>query len=158
MDEAELRELLREAGLKLTPPRLLIISLLAGRDRSFTAAEVLDALQRRHPEVGRATLFRTFDLLISLGALERLRLPAGQEGYILCRPPHHHHVVCTSCGAVGEVEAARLESTLEEVVQASGFKLQTHTLELSGVCTPCDRGHEPGTNAVEPTSPEGVAH
>ena len=140
MNESELRQIVQRAGYKLTPPRLRIISLLSEREGSFTASEALEALEAAAPEIGRATLFRTLDLLISLGALERVRLPGGHEGYVLCGPPHHHHIVCSSCGAIGEVRAEALEGALASAVRDAGFTLQTHVLELSGVCPVCVAG------------------
>ena len=145
MREDKLRELLVGAGYKPTAPRGHILALLAGRQGVFSAAEMLEALGERAPEVGRATLFRTLDILISLGALERVRLPGGQEAYLLCEPHHHHHVVCSSCGAIGEVESGVLERTLTAAVEDSGFTLQSHALELSGVCAPCATDATPRT-------------
>ncbi len=148
VSETELRELLEGAGHKLTPPRSEVLRLLADRTGTFTAAELQTALAATAPEIGRATVFRTLDLLIDLGALERLRLPTGQEGYVLCHPHHHHHVVCSSCGRIGEVESRVLEGVLRTAVEDSGFVLQAHTFELSGVCSPCREEQGP---AAEPT-------
>ncbi len=132
-----LEELLEESGHKLTPSRECVLGLLVNRrGRVFTAAELLGELAVTHPDIGRATLFRTLDLLISLGALERVRLPGDREGYVLCGPPHHH-VVCSSCGAVGEVAGDPLDEVLAAAVRDSGFTLQSHSVELSGTCAPC---------------------
>lgn len=137
MPEDQLRALLVGAGYKRTTPRGHILALIARRRGVFSAAELLEALGERAPDVGRATLFRTLDILIGLGALERVRLPAGQEAYLLCDAHHHHHVVCSSCGAIGEVVSGALERTLTAAVEDSGFILHSHALELSGVCAPC---------------------
>ena len=137
MQETQLRSLLRGGGYKLTPSRERILSVLSSQRRGFTAAELLESVRASDPEIGRATVFRTLDTLISLDALERIRLPGGQEGYVLCEPTHHHHVVCSSCGAIGEVDAAVFDRTLAAAVRDSGFTLQAHTLELLGVCSVC---------------------
>jgi len=141
VNEVELTDTLRDADYRLTASRRRIISVLCSQERGFTAAEVLDALRDAAPDIGRATLFRTLDLLISLGAVERVRLPVGQDGYILCRPPHHHHIVCSSCGTIGEV-AADFERALRSAVVESGFTLSDHRLELSGTCARCAPGGE----------------
>ncbi len=138
MQGRQLEQLLEESGHKLTPSRESVLALLVNRHgRVFTAAELLGELAVKCPDIGRATLFRTLDLLISLGALERVRLPGDREGYVLCGPPHHHHVVCTSCGAIGEVAGDRLDEVLAAAVRDSGFTLQSHNVELSGTCAPC---------------------
>ncbi|MDQ3855576.1 MAG: transcriptional repressor [Chloroflexota bacterium] len=137
MTISDARAVLQRSGYRLTPARTSVLSALSRREGSFTAAEVLHDLEASAPEVGRATLFRTLDLLISLGTLERVRLPGGLDGYVLCGPPHHHHIVCTACGVVGEVPGEALEAALSAAVEATGFALEHHALELSGTCRAC---------------------
>lgn len=137
MREAQLRALVGGAGHKVTESRGAVLTSLAGRDSPFTASELIEEIARSAPEVGRATVFRTLDLLIGLGAAERVRLPGGQDGYVLCGLPHHHHVVCSSCGSVGEVEDRALEAAIASAVRETGFALQAHALELTGLCPPC---------------------
>lgn len=133
----ELEGLLPRAGHKSTAARRQILALIADQPGTFTAAELLESLEAHAPYIGRATLFRTLDLLISLGALERVRLPAHQDGYVLCDPHHHHHIVCSSCGSVGEVDSEALEAALHAAVRAAGFSPGTHAFELSGLCPSC---------------------
>lgn len=132
-----LAALLSEKGHRITPSREVVIGAVALSEGTFTAARILDLTEAVAPDVGRATVFRTLDLLIGLGALERVRLPGGQEGYVLCGPPHHHHIVCSACGAVGEIDDTVLESALQDAVRRSGFTLEHHALELAGSCAAC---------------------
>lgn len=137
MKAEEIRELLGAAGYKLTSPRAEIVELVLEQREPFTATELLRELRTRAPEVGRATLFRTLNVLISIGLVQRVRLRGDVEGYVACGTRHHHHVVCFSCGAIGEVDSAALEDALSRAASASGFKLRSHALELSGLCQSC---------------------
>jgi Fur family ferric uptake transcriptional regulator len=103
----------------------------------FTAAELVDAARRRHLGVGRATVFRTLDVLEGIGAVERLDLPSGEHAYVGCEPAHHHHVVCSNCGRASEIADVGLRPILREVARQTGYRVDDHRLELFGLCPAC---------------------
>jgi Fur family ferric uptake transcriptional regulator len=123
------------AGYRLTGQRQAVADLISRRVGHFTAADLIEEAGRRHLRVGRATLFRNLELLTELGALERLDLPTGEHAYVACEPEqHHHHVVCRSCGRSVEVEDSGLQSVVTEIARRSGYSIDTHRLELFGLC------------------------
>jgi Fe2+ or Zn2+ uptake regulation protein len=89
---------LDRAGYRMTEPRRSLAALIAEQNGHFTAADLVKAAQATRPAIGRATVFRTLDLLEGIGAVERLDLPNGEHAYVGCEPAHHHHVVCSRCG------------------------------------------------------------
>ena len=95
---------LDRAGYRLTEPRRSLAALIADHDGHFTAAELVAEARSRRLGVGRATVFRTLEVLEELGAIERLDLPSGEHAYVGCEPIHHHHVVCSRCGRTVEIE------------------------------------------------------
>jgi Fur family transcriptional regulator, ferric uptake regulator len=126
------------AGMRVTRPRREIAKLIDRRNGHFTAAELLADAAERHVKVGRATIFRTLDLLSGQGALERIDLPSGEHAYVACEPEeHHHHVVCRSCGKSVEVADAGLQAVVREIGARSGFRIESHRLELYGLCPEC---------------------
>jgi Fur family ferric uptake transcriptional regulator len=82
-------------------------------------------------------LFRALDLLVELGVVERLDLPSGEHAYVECAPVHHHHVVCSRCGRAAEVDDAGLNDAVLEIGRRSGYRIETHRLELFGLCPSC---------------------
>ena len=94
----QLVEALDAGGYRLTEPRLAVAAMIAEREGHFTAAELVAEARRRHPGLGRATVFRALDLFASLSVVERVDLPAGDHAYVACERSHHHHAICTSCG------------------------------------------------------------
>ena len=123
---------------RTTAPRRAVDELIARRPGHFTAAELIADARDRGVEVGRATVFRTLDLLAEQGALERIDLPTGEHAYVSCAPrDHHHHVVCRSCGRSVEVADRGLQSVVEEIGHRSGFRVESHRLELYGLCPDC---------------------
>ena len=130
-----------KAGYRLTGPRRAVAELIEHREGHFTAADLVAEARERKLAIGRATIFRALDLLAELGLVERLDLPTGEHAYVACEPRHHHHVVCSRCGRSAEIADEGLRSVVESVAARTGYTVDTHRLELFGLCPRC-RGTE----------------
>jgi Fur family ferric uptake transcriptional regulator len=128
---------LNRAGYRLTAPRVALAGLIADQAGHFTAAELVANARGRRLGVGRATVFRTLEVLDQLGVVERLDLPSGEHAYVGCEPTHHHHVVCSRCGRTIEIDDAGLGSVVRDVARQTGFRVDGHRLELFGLCPAC---------------------
>lgn len=129
-------QLTRE-GHRLTTPRQAIIKMVAPRQDHFSAQEVWDEVRSRHSGIGRATVFRTLDLLTELGVLNRIHTGDGCHRYTVCETKHHHHLMCVECGTVIALEAGGIENQIRRMASEAGFDLLTHHLELVGRCSAC---------------------
>ena len=133
-----------EAGHRVTAPRRAVLVHIATKGNTFTAADLIESFKAT-PSVGRATIFRTLDLLVELNLLERVHLEAsGASGYayVLCglADTHHHHTVCTRCGEVSNLEGCFLDAKRLRGLSAQGsFRVDDHHLELYGVCGKCQK-------------------
>lgn len=127
------------AGLRMTGPRRAVADLLAKRGGQFTAEELLAESRNRGLDIGRATIFRTLDLLGRLNLVERVDLPSGEHAYLLCDPEHHHHVICAQCGRAESfaIEDRGLSEGLEQIGLATGYQIDAHRLEVYGLCPDC---------------------
>lgn len=125
------------AGYRLTEPRRALAGLIGAHDGHFTADELLAASRRDRLGVGRATVFRSLDILTDLGVIERLDLPSGEHTFVACEPTHHHHVVCSNCGRSTDVGDSGMAAVLNEVARRSGYRIESHRLELFGLCPAC---------------------
>jgi Fur family ferric uptake transcriptional regulator len=128
---------LEGAGYRLTAPRRALAGLVAGRQGHFTADDLLDAARRRHLGLGRATIFRALDVLTELGVVERIDLPSGEHAFVACEAAHHHHVVCSSCGRAVWATDHGLERVAAAIGRETGYRIDTHRLELFGLCAEC---------------------
>jgi Fe2+ or Zn2+ uptake regulation protein len=128
---------LGHAGYRMTGARRAVTALIAGQTGHFTAVALVEEARARRLGVGRATIFRTLDVLADLGAVERLDLPSGEHAYVACEPAHHHHVVCSRCGRSRDVDDAGLRQVVRDVARRTGYRIDDHRLELFGVCPDC---------------------
>ena len=98
----ELVNALRERGMRVTPQRVVVHRALRELDRHVTADELLDAVTDRLPNVSLPTIYATLDLLEQLGMVRRVQ----RAGTTLFDPrtEPHHHLVCTTCGSVDDLE------------------------------------------------------
>ena len=123
---------------RITAPRRALVEMIAARSGHFTAADLIADADKREVKVGRATVFRTLDLLAEQGSLERLDLPSGEHAYVACAPrEHHHHVVCRDCGRSVEVADQGLQAVVQQIGAKSGYVIESHRLELYGLCPEC---------------------
>jgi Fur family transcriptional regulator, ferric uptake regulator len=117
-----------------TPQREAVLEVIQGQKGNFTAVEVYDRARRTAPRLGLATVYRTIDLLRRNGTVRRL--PGDEPTYIRCRPGHHHHLVCLSCGSVEETELCAAPAPAE-LKKKHGFEIEGHELDIYGTCARC---------------------
>ena len=147
MDPSPIVAALDRAGYRLTGPRRALAALIASHDGRFTAAELRAEARAKRLGVGRATIFRTLEVLEALEVAERLDLPSGERIYVVCKPAHHHHLVCSRCGRTDEIDDAGLRNVVGEIARRTGYRVDEHRLELFGLCPSC-RASQPGPTSV----------
>jgi Fur family ferric uptake transcriptional regulator len=128
---------LRDAGYKLTKPRLTILEILESQGGHITSSELLSLVETRDSSIGRASVFRTLDLMIKLGIIWTTVQGSSTIHYMLMPGGHHHHIICTNCQKLIEFEDCRLGPLIEAVQQQYGVRVDGHLLELYGICADC---------------------
>jgi len=129
--------ILRRVGIRSTPQRLEVLKALTSVPNDATAQELHARLRRRGSRIGLATVYRTLAALSERGIIDTLTHRQGEASYRLCGEGHHHHLTCTSCNRVVELEGCSLEAWLAEVGRQQGFTLTSHQVELAGLCSDC---------------------
>src|SRR3954454_21254323 len=94
---------LQARGYRLTEPRRVIVAALREAGRYCTAAQLYERIRGR--SVGLASVYRTLELLATLGLAERRAETGRAARFLYCSPSHHHRVICTGCGTVREIDA-----------------------------------------------------
>jgi Fur family transcriptional regulator, ferric uptake regulator len=137
MDTSPMLAALDTAGHRVTGPRRALADVIADRRGPFSAADLATDVALRRLGIGRATIFRVLDLFTELGVIERIDLPDGGHAYVACEPAHHHHLVCSICGRTTEVADGVLRQAVADIENVTGFRIDSHRLELFGVCPTC---------------------
>ena len=94
----------------------------------------------RHPGLGRATVFRALEALTAAGLARRLERDGHVYAYVACRPTHHHHLACRSCGRVEEIGEEMVTSISDRVRDELGFQIDDARLDFYGLCRRCAAG------------------
>ena len=133
----DFQEKLKAAGYKLTQQRRAIIETVLAADKSLTPQELHSILAKKHPEIGLVTVYRTLDILNTLGLLCQFQPEGSVRSFKAGPPEHHHHLVCRGCGEVVDFTGRcpiELKTSLE---QDTGFVITDHQLEFAGYCRDC---------------------
>lgn len=135
------RELLQQAGLRITAPRLTVLGVLA--DRPHAAADAIVGAVRH--ELGAVSTQAVYDVLracAEAGIVRRIEPTGSPARYELRVGDNHHHVVCRRCGTVDDVDCAAGRAPCLEPSASLGFDVDEAEVVFRGVCPAC-RSREP---------------
>lgn len=129
---------LKEAGLKITIPRIKILQIMeqAG-ERHLSAEDIYKALLELGEDVGLATVYRVLTQFESAGLVSRLNFEGGHSVFELSHGEHHDHLVCIKCGKVDEFIDETIEERQEMIAKNAGYKMTDHSLNIFGICPEC---------------------
>lgn len=131
--EANLITALEDRGLRKTVARTAVTNRIEEADDAFTAEQ----LCRELPQVGRATVYRTIRHLVDAGALCKLPILDGAPMYSVARVEHHHHTICSRCGAVGEFRHSTVERVMRSLEKEIDGDIVGHRMEIFITCNQC---------------------
>lgn len=133
-----LTERLRSHARKLTAPRQAILEILREHPHPLTNKEIFSHLPAGNCDL--ATIYRSMHLLESMGLVKRFDFGDGAARYELMSEGddgHHHHLICTQCAEIVEVEECFPVELEQNLAAKNGFKSITHKLEFFGICPQC---------------------
>jgi Fur family ferric uptake transcriptional regulator len=125
---------LERAGLRFTPQRQAVAAALQAMGKEVSVQELFERVRRRHPYIGRATVFRSVDHLVQAGLARRLERPGHVSAYVWCEATHHHHLICTECRAVQELDDRLVKPLVDSINREQGFQVDHATLDFYGRC------------------------
>ena len=157
---------LAQAGYSNTRSRRAVLMAICEAGRQVSGAELLALGRAHHPTLGSVTVYRTLDLLLSLGLMRKLHLVEGCHTYALSLAgkrdeirgngphSHGHHVICQRCNQAVEFNGCDLDAVVMAVEAQTGFRVHEHWLEMFGVCPACRESESHG-EAARSTNEEG---
>jgi Fur family transcriptional regulator, stress-responsive regulator len=132
----ELTGRLRAAGLRVTRPRLAVMTAVAENPHSET--DVIIRAARRHvPDVSHQTVYDALNALTAAGLIRRIQPSGSLARYETRVGDNHHHVVCRSCGAIADVDCAIGEAPCLTASDDAGFSIDEAEVIYWGLCPQC---------------------
>jgi Fur family ferric uptake transcriptional regulator len=129
---------LKDAGLKITMPRLKVLQILEQScDHHLSAEGVYKALLEMGEDVGLATVYRVLTQFEAAGLVNRHNFEGGHSVFELSQGKHHDHLVCVKCGKVEEFFDDMIERRQQIIAQQANFKMTDHALNIYGICPLC---------------------
>lgn len=136
-----IKKQLHAASYKLTPQREATVRVLLENEEDHLSAEdVYLLVKEKSPEIGLATVYRTLELLTELKIVDKINFGDGVSRYDLRQEGatrFHHHLICTECGAVEEIQEDLLGEVEKQVERTWNFKVKDHRLSFYGMCHSC---------------------
>ncbi len=126
-----------ENDFRLTHARRTIIECLVECGGHVTADDLSELVRAASPHVGRATVFRTLELLSELGLIWPIYQGTGAAHYVLMDKGSHHHLICTKCHRVIEFDQCGGYELALRLGEQFSFQVQSHLFEIYGVCQDC---------------------
>jgi Fur family transcriptional regulator, ferric uptake regulator len=128
---------LRDAGYKITNARRAVLQVLQSSDH-LTSSEILERVDADEPSIGRASIYRTLELLTSLAIVRPTFVNPTTPSYVLMSAEgHHSHIICTQCDRVIELEECDVDKMMQEIETRHGMRLTGHLVEFYGICPSC---------------------
>jgi Fur family ferric uptake transcriptional regulator len=145
----EFRRYLRERGLPVTTQREQVAEAVLESRGHLSVEDIEQRLRERGLHIGKATVYRTLDILARSGMITERDFGEGFRRYErVPGHPHHEHLICIRCGKVIEFTNDRLERLKALVAEEYGFQHHHHRLDIYGVCRECQL-----KDGVAPSSP-----
>lgn len=133
----ELTAILKEHGLKVTPQRLSIFKMLRTTNVHPSAETIYKALQKDHPTMSLATVYKTVDTFVQHGLIQQLNV--GEDSYRYdADTSEHSHIQCTKCKQILDLpKLAQVDSLRKEVESITGYSHSHEQLYFYGICPAC---------------------
>ncbi|MFK5925861.1 MAG: Fur family transcriptional regulator [Desulfuromusa sp.] len=130
-------QICQQQGQRFTAIRRRVFELVWQQHKPIGAYEVLEKLQQ-DSRAAPPTVYRALDFLLSLGLVHRI---ASLNAYVGCVHPEYPHdgqfLICESCKAYAELDAALITTAIEQSASDADFEVHQHTVEIMGLCPHC---------------------
>jgi Fur family ferric uptake transcriptional regulator len=136
--EKDTADLLRQAGQKVTPQRLLILCCLRHAGGHVTAGQILTEARRTYPYIDASTVYRTLAAAREMRLVSETNLGAGDNLFEWLGASRHHHLICRSCGQVSALEETHLNALARSLQRETGFHADLDHIAIFGLCRSCN--------------------
>lgn len=137
--DREITEILRKRGHRLTPQRVIILHAIEHSEGHFSTEEVYAQIKPRYPHLNISTVYRTLELLKTMGLVTETNFGDGRVRYHTAEKGHHHHLVCQKCGTITDLDDSLLDTLREQLVRQYNFRADLRHMAIFGICARCQK-------------------
>lgn len=132
----DIAQILRTYGSKATPSRIAVLSALMDSHAPLSVEDIAHVAKRT---MDTSTVYRIVEAFSIAGIAKKIELGKDKAFYEYAKRPHHHHIVCNSCGQIEDIENSDIETTLKKATTSSKkfAHVTSHSLEFFGTCKTC---------------------
>jgi Fur family ferric uptake transcriptional regulator len=139
-------DVLREAGHKMTPQRMLILTSLRHAKGHLTAADIFDRVKQSYPYVDISTVYRTLAVLKDMRLISETHMGGGDAAFEWVGAERHHHLICRNCNGVTLLDHQYLEELGRQIRENLGFRPDLDHFAIFGLCQSCRTERESQAN------------
>lgn len=132
----EFRRLCREHNLAATHQRATIYDALVSRPGHYSPEEIYERVKQDLPSISLATIYNNLRTFVQAGLLREVS-PYHGSWRVDARTAPHHHLICTRCQSVSDLDFDLLEPVKLNRELPDGFRLEKFNVEVQGVCRQC---------------------
>jgi len=136
-DLAQLSRRLRSAGLRITGPRLAVLTVVQGTGQHRDVIEIAEAARERLGTLSTQAVYDNLDILVEAGLVRRIQISGQPARYEARVGDNHHHIVCRSCGATIDVDCAVGAAPCLSPSTNHGFVVEEAEVIFWGICPQC---------------------
>jgi len=138
MHDIAFKTVLRTAGFRATPARLTLLATLSRARKPLSVQALTKRLKGEH--IDQVTVYRTLRVFADMGIVRHVDLRHSHAHFELTTD-HHHHLVCTHCGALEDFTACHMDPLISRILKGSKrfAGVRQHSLELFGICKKCSK-------------------
>jgi Fur family peroxide stress response transcriptional regulator len=133
--DAEFETVLEKTGLRSTPQRHHVYSVLLGKKDHPTAEEVFIRAKRGMPDISMATVYNCLDALVSCGLVRQVNQNRSATRFCSNMQPHHHFY-CDRCGGAYDIDR-EVDDTEPPITIPRGFRSSRYEITIRGLCPEC---------------------
>jgi len=123
--------------LKRSAQREVILDAFLKSESHLSVDDLLRVVQKKRPDIGRTTVYRTLKLFAAAGLASELALDGQTRFELEYKRAHHDHFICKSCGDIFEFSSPEIERIQEEIAAGIAFVIDGHRHHIFGFCRRC---------------------
>jgi Fur family ferric uptake transcriptional regulator len=128
---------LSQKGYRMTPQRMMILEAIEGASGHISAEDIYQDIRKRYPGLNISTVYRTLELLKEMGMVTETDMGDGRVRFHSAGHEHHHHLVCSRCGKVIDLDESMMSPLTDMLAEKYNFRADLKHLAIFGHCKSC---------------------